>query len=59
VTTTSDQKDWLDVTQKLNQFTIYSSQLRNEVTAADTLQFDASGSLTGRTGQAGTGRKSK
>lgn len=51
VTTNSDQQDWLDVSQKLNQFEIYTSKLRNEVTSADTLNFNASGSLTGHSGQ--------
>jgi hypothetical protein len=52
VTTTSDQQDWLNVTQKLSPFEVYTSELHNEVKAADTLQFNASGSFTGHTAQA-------
>ncbi len=52
VTTTSEQQDWLDLDQLLNRFTVYTATVRSEVKSADTLQFNASGSLTGHTGQA-------
>jgi hypothetical protein len=55
LTTNADQQDWLDVTQKLNNFDIYTAKVRDHVTSADTLEFNASGALTGHTGQTASG----
>ena len=52
ITTTSNQEDRLDEIQKWNRFDIFNSKLRNEVTSADTLNFNASGALTGHSKQA-------
>lgn len=51
VTTTSDQQDFLNLDQKLNRFSIYTSTMQSEVKSADTLQYSASGAFTGHTAQ--------
>ena len=47
VTTTIQQSDIASTNEALNIFPIYSSNLLNEVRSTDTLNFDASGNLTG------------
>ncbi|MHB2009351.1 MAG: peptide-N4-asparagine amidase [Acidobacteriaceae bacterium] len=49
-TVTSDQQDLVQKTQKVNGSQAYVSKLRNEVNAADTLNFDANFNITGSTG---------
>lgn len=55
LTTNSDQQDWLDITEQLNHFDVYTAKIRDHVTSADTLEFNASGAVTGKTGQAASG----
>jgi len=49
-TTSVDQQDLLQKTQKVNGSRAYVSNLSNEVKSADTLTFDANFSVTGSTG---------
>lgn len=49
-TTTVDQQDLIQKTQKVNGSKAYVSNLQNEVNAADTLNFDANFNVTGATG---------
>ena len=53
-TTSVDQQDLLQKTQKVNGSRAYVSNLSNEVKAADTLTFDANFSVTGSTGSSTT-----
>ncbi len=52
ITSTSNQQDWVDVTESLGRFPIYTSELSNEVGSTDTLQYNTSGVVTGHSGQA-------
>ena len=47
VTTTVQQSDIASTNETLNGFPIYDGNLLNEVNSTDTLNFDASGNLTG------------
>ena len=47
VTTTVQQSDVASTNESLNWFSIYDSNLLNEVESKDTLHFDASGAFTG------------
>ncbi len=47
VTTTVQQTDTSSNNENLNSFPLYNSNLLNEVNSTDTLNFDASGNLTG------------
>ncbi len=49
-TVTSDQKDLVKETQRVNDFGFTTSQLDNEVNATDTLNWDSSGNFLGPTG---------
>jgi len=49
-TTTSDQKDLVDETQRVNGFGFYARRLDNEVNATDTLNWDSSGNFLGPSG---------
>ncbi len=53
-TTSVDQQDLLQKTQKVNGSRAYVSNLSNEVKSADTLTFDANFSVTGSTGSSTT-----
>jgi hypothetical protein len=49
-TTTVAQKDLISESKSLNGFKFYNSSLSNEVNAADTLNVNSSGALTGNSG---------
>ncbi|MHB1936020.1 MAG: peptide-N4-asparagine amidase [Acidobacteriaceae bacterium] len=49
-TATVDQKDLVDQSQQVNRYRAYDSSLKNEVSAMDTLNFDANFNITGSTG---------
>jgi hypothetical protein len=49
-TTTSDQKDLVNESSKIDGFTVYQRSLSNEVSATDALNFDSTGAFLGPSG---------